>query len=210
MLDLLHGLITKPISLLAKKLSPRQFLILSSILVGLTSGMAAVAVKYVVHSIGQLVAFYSTNYEEFFLFALFPTVGILLTVFYIRYFLNGKLPRGNPDIVYAIAKKSAKIPREQTYSHMITSALTVGFGGSMGLESPMVSTGSAIGSNYGTTYKLSYRERTILLGCGAASGIAAAFNAPIAGVLFAVEVLLTDVSASAFIPLSIAAASGAW
>lgn len=209
MLDLLHGLITKPISLLAKKLSPRQFLILSSILVGLTSGMAAVAVKYVVHSIGQLVAFYSTNYEEFFLFALFPTVGILLTVFYIRYFLNGKLPRGNPDIVYAIAKKSAKIPREQTYSHMITSALTVGFGGSMGLESPMVSTGSAIGSNYGTTYKLSYRERTILLACGASAGIAAAFNSPIAGVLFAVEVLIADISASAFIPLIISAASGA-
>ena len=209
MLDLLHGLITKPISLLAKKLSPRQFLILSSILVGLTSGMAAVAVKYVVHSIGQLVAFYSTNYEEFFLFALFPTVGILLTVFYIRYFLNGKLPRGNPDIVYSIAKKSAKIPREQTYSHMITSALTVGFGGSMGLESPMVSTGSAIGSNYGTTYKLSYRERTILLACGASAGIAAAFNSPIAGVLFAVEVLIADISASAFIPLIISAASGA-
>ena len=209
MLDVLYGLITKPISLLGKKLSARQFLILSSILVGLTSGVAAVAVKYVVHSIGQLVAFYSTNYEEFFLFALFPTVGILLTVFYIRYFLNGRLPRGNPDIVYSIAKKSSKIPREQTYAHMITSALTVGFGGSMGLESPMVSTGSAIGSNYGTTYKLSYKERTILLACGASAGIAAAFNSPIAGVLFAIEVLLADISASAFIPLIISAASGA-
>jgi CIC family chloride channel protein len=209
MIDLLHGLIKKPISYLGEKLSARQFLIVSSILVGLTSGLAAIAVKYIVHSIGQLVSFYATNYEEFFLFALFPTIGILLTVFYIRYFLNGKLPKGNPEIVYSIAKKSSKIPSSQTYSHMITSALTVGFGGSVGLESPMVSTGSAIGSNFGSTYKLGYKERTILLACGASAGIAAAFNSPIAGVLFAIEVLLADVSAAAFIPLIISAASGA-
>jgi CIC family chloride channel protein len=209
MIDLLHDLIKKPIAYLAGKLSARQFLIVSSILVGLTSGLAAVAVKYVVHSISQLVSFYSTNYEEFFLFALFPTIGILLTVFYIRYFLRAKLPQGNPEIVYAIAKKSSKISSKQTYAHMITSALTVGFGGSMGLESPMVSTGSAIGSNYGSAYKLGYKERTILLACGASAGIAAAFNSPIAGVLFAIEVLLADVSAAAFIPLIISAASGA-
>jgi chloride channel protein, CIC family len=209
MLDVLHDLIKKPISYLAEKLSARQFLILSSILVGLTSGLAAVAVKYVVHSIGQLVSFYSRNYEEFFLFAFFPTIGILLTFFYVRYFLRAKLPQGNPEIVYAIAKKSSKISSRQTYAHMITSALTVGFGGSMGLESPMVSTGSAIGSNYGSTYKLGYKERTILLACGASAGIAAAFNSPIAGVLFAIEVLLADVSAAAFIPLIISAASGA-
>lgn len=209
MIDLLHGLIKKPIAYLGEKLSARQFLILSSILVGLTSGLAAVGVKYLVHSIGELVAFYSGNYEEFFLFALFPTIGILLTVFYVRYFLNGKLPKGNPEIVYAIAKKSSKLPVEQTYSHMITSALTVGFGGSVGLESPMVSTGSAIGSNFGSTYRLGYKERTILLACGASAGIAAAFNSPIAGVLFAIEVLLADVSSAAFIPLIISAASGA-
>lgn len=210
MIAILHDLVKKPISYLGEKLSDRQFLILSSILVGLTSGLAAVAVKYVVHSIRKLVSFYSTNYEEFFLFSLFPLVGILLTVFYIRYFLKGgKLPKGNPEIVYSIAKKSSKIPRQQTYAHTITSALTVGFGGSMGLESPMVSTGSAIGSNFGTTYKLGYKGRTILLACGASAGIAAAFNSPIAGVLFAIEVLLTDVSSAAFIPLIISAASGA-
>lgn len=209
MIDLLHGWVKRPIAYLGQKLSARQFLILSSILVGLTSGIAAVGVKYLVHSIGELVSFYSGTYEDFFLFALFPIIGILLTVFYVRYFLNGKLPKGNPEIVYAIAKKSSKLPAEQTYAHMITSALTVGFGGSVGLESPMVSTGSAIGSNFGTTYRLGYKERTILLACGASAGIAAAFNSPIAGVLFAIEVLLADVSAAAFIPLIISAASGA-
>ena len=176
MIDLLHGWIKRPIAYLGEKLSARQFLILSSILVGLTSGIAAVGVKYLVHSIGELVSFYSGTYEDFFLFALFPVIGILLTVFYVRYFLNGKLPKGNPEIVYAIAKKSSKLPAEQTYAHMITSALTVGFGGSVGLESPMVSTGSAIGSNYGSTYRLGYKERTILLACGASAGIGAAFN----------------------------------
>ena len=181
MIDLLHGIVKKPIAYLGEKLSARQFLILSSILVGLTSGLAAVVVKYLVHSISELVAFYSGTYEDFFLFALFPTIGILLTVFYVRYFLKGKLPKGNPEIVYSIAKKSSKLPPEQTYSHIITSALTVGFGGSVGLESPMVSTGSAIGSNYGSTYRLGYKERTILLACGASAGIAAAFNSPIAG-----------------------------
>jgi CIC family chloride channel protein len=209
MIDLLHGLIKKPISYLGEKLSARQFLIVSSILVGLTSGLAAVGVKYLVHSIGELVSFYSGNYEEFFLFALFPTTGILLTVFYVRYFLKGKLPKGNAEIVYVIAKKSSRITPEQTYSHMVTSALTVGFGGSVGLESPMVSTGAAIGSNYGSTYRLGYKERTILLACGASAGIAAAFNSPIAGVLFAIEVLLADVTSAAFIPLIISAASGA-
>lgn len=209
MLEILHNLFKKPISFLAGKLSARQFLILSSILVGLTSGLAAVAVKYLVHTIGELVSFYSHNYDEFFLFALFPMIGILLTVFYIRYFLNGKLAKGSPDIVYSITKRSSKLPPSSTYSHMITSALTVGFGGSMGLESPMVSTGSAIGANFGTTYRLSYKERTILLACGASAGIAAAFNAPIAGVLFAIEVLLAEVSSAAFIPLIISAASGA-
>jgi CIC family chloride channel protein len=209
MVDLFLNLLKRPVSYLGKKLSDRQFLILSSVLVGLTSGLAAVGVKYVVHSIGQLVTFYATNYEEFFLFALFPTIGLLITVFYVRYFLKGKLPKGSAEIVYSIAKKSSKISPDQTYSHMITSALTVGFGGSMGLESPMVSTGSAIGSNFGTAYKLGYKERTILLACGASAGIAAAFNSPIAGVLFAIEVLLADVSSAAFIPLIISAASGA-
>jgi CIC family chloride channel protein len=94
-------------------------------------------------------------------------------------------------------------------AHMITSAITIGFGGSSGLEAPIATTGSAIGSNYARTYHLNYRQRTLLLSCGAAAGIAAAFNAPIAGVLFAIEILLLDISATAFIPLIIASAVGA-
>lgn len=209
MLRPVQTILKAPILFLRERLSTRQFFILSSILVGLASGGAAIVLKSFVHSIARLVTFYSNNYEEFFLFALFPLIGIGLTVFFVKYFLRNRLRKGSAEIVYAIAKNSSVLPASQTYSQIVTSALTVGFGGSVGLESPMVSTGAAIGSNYGRIYKLSYKERTILLACGAAAGIAAAFNSPIAGVLFAIEVLLTDVSAAAFIPLIISAASGA-
>jgi chloride channel protein, CIC family len=191
------------------KLSSRQFFILSSIVVGLTSGLAAVILKSFVHYIESQVSRYSITYQHFFFFALCPIVGIALTTVFIKFVLKGQFTKGSAEIVYAIVKRASLLPSRNMYTHMVTSALTVGFGGSTGLESPMVSTGAAIGSNFGNTYKLSYKERTILLACGAAAGIAAAFNSPIAGVLFAVEVLLTDVSASAFIPLIIAAASGA-
>jgi chloride channel protein, CIC family len=209
MIRSIHNLLSKPILYLQDKLPRGQFFVLSSILVGLTSGFAAVMLKYFVHSIERLVSHYSNVLDEFLVFAIFPLIGILLTVLYIRYMLKGILKKGTAEIVHAIAKKSSTISPHNMYSHLITSGLTVGFGGSVGLESPMVSTGAAIGSNYGQTYNLSYKDRTILLACGAAAGIGAAFNSPIAGVLFAVEVLLTDISAAALIPLIISAACGA-
>lgn len=171
--------------------------------------MAAILLKLFVHFIQKKVEVYADNYEQFFLFTLFPLFGIGLTVLYVTYALKNKLRKGSAEVVYGIAKESSVLPRSEMWGHLISSALTVGFGGSTGLESPIVSSGSAIGSNFAKTYKLSYKERTILLGCGAAAGIAAVFNAPIAGVLFAIEVLLADVTVTAFIPLIIAAASGA-
>jgi chloride channel protein, CIC family len=192
-----------------KKLSPRQFFMLSSFAVGILSALAAIILKSFVHTIGVWVNFYAAHYEQFFLFSLFPIIGITLTVVYIKLVLKGDFKKGSAEIGYAIARQSSKLPPHQTYSHVITSALTVGFGGSVGLESPMVSTGSAIGSNFGNYFHLSYKDRTVLLACGAAAGIAAAFNSPVAGVLFAIEVLLTDASIGAFIPVIIAAASGA-
>ena len=197
-----------PLVFLRQKLSERNFLILSAVLVGLSSGLAAIVLKYLVHQIGVMVT-YARKSDEFFILTIFPLLGLLITVFFVRYFLNDNIKKGSAEIVYRIVKKSSLIPFRDMYAHLVTSAFTVGFGGSLGLESPMVSTGSAIGSNYGNVNRLSYKERTILLACGAAAGIAAAFNSPVAGVLFAVEVLLTDVAASAFIPLIISAACGA-
>ncbi|MEZ4945702.1 MAG: chloride channel protein [Cyclobacteriaceae bacterium] len=206
----IHRVFTHVLRYLQRRLNEKQFLIFSSILVGVSSGLAAVILKLFAHNINAIVAKYSGNYEDFFLFTLFPLVGLTITVLYIRYFIKkDEFSKGSADIVYAIAKKSSVLPKSQIYSHVISSAFTVGFGGSVGLESPMVSSGSAIGSNYGKTYHLSYKDRTMLLACGAAAAIAGAFNSPIAGVLFAIEVLLTDVSVSVFIPLIISAASGA-
>lgn len=206
-------LISLPLKQLAfivrNRLSPQQFFILSSVVVGIFSALAAILLKFFVHSIGKWVSLYSDNYEQFFLFTLFPIVGITLSVLFIHFILKGQFKKGSAEISFAVARLSSKIPFTQTYSHIITSALTVGFGGSVGLESPMVSTGSAIGSNYAGYFNLTYKDRTVLLACGAAAGIAAAFNSPIAGVLFAIEVLLTEATVAAFIPIIIAAASGA-
>ncbi len=205
----IHRLIRRLILYLRHKFSARQFFIFSSVLVGLSAGLSAVVLKSLVHATSGFLLRYSEENGLVWLVAFFPLIGISLAVVYVRKFLQGDFRKGTAEIQYSIAKQSSILPRSQMYSHLITSAVTVGFGGSTGLESPMVSTGAAIGSNFGRAYTLSYKERTILLACGAAAGIAAAFDAPIAGVLFAIEVVLTDVSLTAFIPLIIAAASGA-
>ncbi len=194
---------------LSKKFTPRQVLVFSSIFVGVTAGLAAVVLKTLVHYIHLAITEDHHIKYQYILYLVFPSIGILLAAWFVQKHLKGKLGRGTANILHAIAKKSSFLPKDQMYSHIVTSALTVGFGGSAGLESPIVVTGSAIGSNYGKTHHINYKDRTLLLACGAAAGIAAAFNSPIAGVLFALEVLLVDISISAFIPLIIAAASGA-
>ena len=202
--------IEKAINWIHEKTSEKQFLIFSSICVGISAGIAAVILKLFVHAIRHyLVDEFLLKYDFKYLYLILPLIGIGSTLLIVKYFFKNQLNRGNTAILFAIAKKSSFLPFHQMYSHIITSGLTVGFGGSAGLESPIVSTGSAIGSNFARTYKLSYIERTLLLAAGAAGGIAGAFNAPIAGVLFALEVILVDISISAFIPLLIAAASGA-
>ena len=188
------------------KLTPKQFIIFAAILIGLTAGLAAVFLKLFVHwFIVDVGAFFGNKQT---IIAALPIIGISLCVLFIHYLNGNKLGKGLSNIIHAIAKKSSVLPKDQTYSHIFTSALTVGFGGSAGLESPIVTTGAAIGSNFGLAYKLSYKERTLLLACGAAAGIAGAFNTPIAGVLFVLEVLLVEATISAFIPILIAAASG--
>jgi len=202
--------IEKGINWIHEKTNEKQFLIFASILVGVTAGIAAVILKLFVFGIRHyLVDGFFLKYDFKYLYLILPVIGIGLTILIVKYFFTNQLNRGNTAILFAIAKRSSFLPFHQMYSHVITSGLTVGFGGSAGLESPIVSTGSAIGSNFARTYKLSYKERTLLLAAGAAGGIAGAFNAPIAGVLFALEVILVDISISAFIPLLIAAASGA-
>nr|WP_315150545.1 chloride channel protein [uncultured Flavobacterium sp.] len=194
------------------KLTNKQFIFLSSVLVGILSAFAVIVLKTFAHNIFKFATYVTSNTNIFkygIIKGMLPIFGILLTVFVVKRFLGGTIEKGTSQILYAVAKKASIIPRKQMYAQILTSSLTVGLGGSAGLESPIVITGAAFGSNYAQRFKLSYKDRTLLIGCGVAAGIGAAFNAPIAGVLFAIEVLLVDVSISAFTPIMIAAATGA-
>ena len=190
-------------------LTEKQFIFLSSVLVGITSAFAVIVLKTFAHWVFSFATYINGILKLSFINSILPIAGLLLTVFVVKRFLGGSIEKGTPQILYAVAKKASIIPKKQMYAQIFTSSLTVGLGGSAGLESPIVVTGAAFGSNYAQKYKLSYKDRTLLIGCGVAAGIAAAFNAPIAGVLFAIEFLLVDVSISAFTPIMIAAATGA-
>src|SRR5699024_5439397 len=188
-----------PLKWLHDRLTPPQFLILSGILVGCTAGLAGVLLKVVVHSIQCL---YLQTYEislSSFLYFLFQMIGIVATVLVVHYFFKGTSGKGIPSILHEIAKKSSLVRLSKTYSQLMQSGITVGLGGSAGLESPIAVTGAAVGSNYARIYRMNYKDRTLLLAAGSAAGIAAAFDAPIAGVMFSVEVLLTGVVFSDFI-----------
>ena len=191
-----------------KHINNRNFVLILSGIIGLFSGLAAVVLKESVHFIQhQLTGFFHYSFANI-LYITYPLLGILLTVMLTSYVLKEKLGHGITDILYTISKKSSIIERSKMYSRMLTSALTVGFGGSVGLEAPIVVTGSAIGSNVGNLMHLNYKKRTVLIGSGAAAAVAAIFNSPIAGVIFAAEVILSDVTIASFIPLLIASVSG--
>lgn len=202
------GRIERWLKWLQYHLNKKQFLFIASILVGLSAGLAAIILKTFVHYI-FLAATYDKLSDFRFLYLVLPALGLLLTVLVKKYLLKNKLTKGLPQVHASIAKKNSSMPNNLMYDQVLTSSVTVGMGGSTGLEAPIVVTGAAIGSNFARKYRLSIQERTLLLACGVAGGIGAAFNAPIAGVLFALEVLLLDISITAFIPLIIAAATGA-
>ncbi|MBB1193797.1 chloride channel protein [Flavobacterium sp. SOK18b] len=197
------------ISVAQSILTPKQFIFLSAVLVGISAAFAVIVLKTFAHWVFIFATYVSGILKLGFLTSILPIIGILLTILVVKKVLGGSIQKGTSQILYAVAKKASIIPRKQMYAQIVTSSLTVGLGGSAGLESPIVITGAAFGSNYAQNYKLSYKDRTLLIGCGVAAGIAAAFNAPIAGVLFAIEVLLVDVSIAAFTPIMIAAATGA-
>ncbi len=191
-----------------KHISDNNFLLLIASVIGLLAGLAAVVLKSTVHIIQHLLEANTSLIGFNYLYLVYPLVGILLTALVSKYIFQDKLGHGVTQILYAISKNSSIIRKTRMYSRMVTSALTVGFGGSVGLEAPIVVTGSAIGSNVGQLFHLDYKKRTLLIGCGAAGAVSAIFNSPIAGVIFAIEVLLTEVKISKFIPLLIASVSG--
>jgi len=171
------------------------------------SALAAVVLKTFVHLMHRIPDYFFSISNTHIWYIILPLSGIILTIVFVKIFLKGKLEKGLGSILFSISRGSSKIDKSKMYSHVVTSGITIGLGGSAGLEAPIVITGSAIGSNIGKMLNLGYKERTLLLACGAASGIAAVFNSPIAGMIFAIEVLLTDVSIGTFIPLLISTAT---
>lgn len=190
-----------------KHVRHRNFIIFISFTIGILSALAAVFLKllvgFVEHQAEKLNDFLGSNW----LTAIFPLIGVGISLILLQRLFRGRLQRGVGFILNSIMTEKSRIGIQHTFGHILTSAVTVAMGGSVGLEAPIVATGSAIGSNTGRDLRLSYRDTTLLLACGAASGIAAIFNSPIAGIIFALEVLLLDFNIPFFIPLLISTAT---
>lgn len=187
-------------------LSDRKLMIILAIPTGFLAGVAAVLIKFLTHSIRD--AFFALRTEDNWfnlMFFVLPAIGILLTIIVIRYFIRREVGHGIPGLLYALSRNKGIVKPYTTFSSIITSALTVGFGGSVGLEGPSVSTGGSIGSNIGQFLKLNQKQINVLIGMGGASALAAIFQAPITGVIFAMEVFMIDISMTALIPIIISA-----
>ena len=191
-----------------RHLSEQGTLLLLSVLVGLLSGLAAVLLKTLVawssHTVMTL-----TSGSSRLVIAVLPLVGILLTILFVRYVVRGDIGHGLPSVLLAISRGHSRLPSKNIYTSLIASTLTVAFGGSVGLEAPIASTGSAIGSNIGRLFRLSPKSLRLLLGCGAAGAIAGIFKAPFAGIMFVVEVFLFDLSATTALPLLLSSLAAA-
>jgi CIC family chloride channel protein len=178
------------------------------VFVGFFGGLAAIVLKFLVHFIEDVSRNISSHLYYHIAYVFLPALGIFLAVTWQHLGNRDKIQKGIGSILANIKKNRSNIRLNNIYSHIVTSSLTVGFGGSAGLEAPIVATGAAIGSNVGKFFKLTPYEKTVLLAAGASAGIAAVFNSPIAGVLFSLEILIGEITIPTFIPLLIASATG--
>ena len=181
-------------------LSNQQFMLLLSVPTGFLGGLAAIIIKRLAHGIRDLVLSIHFEHSDI-LYFVYPAIGILLTIVFCRYILRKEIGHGIPGILYAIKKKKGEVSQHSMWSTIIASALTVGFGGSVGLEGPSVSTGASIGSNLARWLKLEYKQVVMLIGMGGAAALAAIFQAPMTGIFFALEVLMIDLSLGSLIPI---------
>ena len=185
----------------ATKLTKKQATYIISIIIGFFVGVGAVVIKKAVHFTQWLLTSGFSEDLAHYLYFIYPMIGILLAVLYMNYIIKKKVGHGIPAVLYAISKQHGIIPRHNLFSSIFTASFTVGFGGSVGLEGPTVYTGAAIGSYFGQIMKVNYRQLVFYLGFASAAAMAAIFKAPVAGIVFALEVIMLDLTVAALIPL---------
>src|SRR5574344_512604 len=192
-----------------KNIKDKHFILILSFLVGIFTALSAWVLKSLVEWIKEFLTenFDSTGVN--WLYLVYPVVGIIITGIFIRRVVKDDIGHGVTKILYAISRKQSRIKRHNTWSSVIASAITIGFGGSVGAEAPIVLTGSAIGSNLGSTFRLDHKTLMLLVGCGAAGAIAGIFKAPIAGLMFTLEVLMIDLTMASLLPLLVSSITAA-
>lgn len=185
----------------SKHLSQKQFLIILALLVGIGSALAAQILKLLIYEIEHLLTSQFDTTQANRLFLVYPIIGIFITALFIKFVVRDNIGHGVTKILYALSRKQGNIRSHNQWSSVIASAITIGFGGSVGAESPIVLTGSAIGSNLGRMFRLDHKTMILLIGCGASGAIAGIFKAPIAGLMFTLEVLMVDMTMATLLPL---------
>ncbi len=205
----LHHYTFKLLKWRIRHLPDRQFVMFLSAVIGLIAGVVAFVIKGVVHFIQLLLRSPFLENSGYFLYIIFPAIGIFLTIVFIKYIIKKKVEHGIPGVLYAISKEHGFMKSHNLFSSIVTSAFTVGFGGSVGLEGPTVATGAAYGSALGKLFHLNYKQRMLLLAAAAAGAMSAIFKAPLAGVVFALEVIMIDLTMYSVIPILISSVIGA-
>ena len=192
-----------------KKIKDKHFILILSFVVGILTALAASLLKFLIEYIKHFLTenFDSTGVN--WLYLVYPVVGILLTGLFIRNVVRDDISHGVTKILYAISRRQSRIKRHNTWSSLFASAITIGFGGSVGAEAPIVLTGSAIGSNLGSAFRMEHRTLMLLVGCGAAGAVAGIFKAPIAGLVFTLEVLMIDLTMGSLLPLLVSSVTAA-
>lgn len=192
-----------------ERITDERFVLIISFFVGIFTALAGWTLKWLIHNIEYLLTYSFSSTNANWLYLIFPVVGIGLTMLFIRFVVRDDISHGVTKILFAIARNQSKIKLHNTFTSVLASAVTIGFGGSVGAEAPIVLTGSAIGSNLGRLFHLSGRQMMLLVGCGAAGAVAGIFKAPIAGLVFVLEVLMIDLTMGSLLPLLVSCVTAA-
>lgn len=192
-----------------RHVSEKAFVVVLALIVGTLGGFAALLLKGLIHFIQGILRSHLVINEANYLYIVYPAVGVLLATLFVRYVVRDNISHGVTRVLYAISQNKSRLKRHNIFSSLCASSVTIGFGGSVGAEGPIVFSGASIGSTVGSLFRMGPRVLMILVGCGAAAGIAGIFKAPIAGLLFTLEVLMIDLTTVSVMPLLIASIAGA-